>query len=535
MRQWFKKWEKVIVWVLAIAFVAGIAFWSVGSYISARSRAESGELSGEVIGYLEIKGQEVEDKDLQITRIQLEQEYQNLLALYGWQEMDVLFDEPMQKAVILESMLKNNVLIYYAKQEKLLPSNKELSTKLGEYKKQIEGNESFLKYVKTYYGSVDSYLDKVVKPDVWRSMVFEKVMDKVAKIDEDEMKKYFEENMTQLKAKYDKVDAELLSFEKEDEAKDFLKKAQEIGFDQAATQMNLSAQSLPDLQRGIFGEKYDEEIFSAKEGDVVGPVSLGSLSYVLKINKSSVITNFESFKMSDAYSTEMNSLRQEKLQQWYDKYVADNFVKLVITEEIYDIWSRINKASGFDELTELYKTLSKKMFGEDGALLATTPDTLKSAFIAVLEKMRNLVDSEDKITSLGPIKEQEKAVVEDLYRLYPSSIKVAKAMYNLDRDNVDVKYNYFSLLYSEIKPYLQPTYIQYLVQTILELEVGFESIARNENAPKEYRTTAFYNLYDLTKSLGDKTSAKFYLDELKKLDPNYIDFEAAFRELEGGE
>lgn len=535
MRQWFKKWEKVIVWTLAIAFIVGIAFWSVGTYLSSRSRSADSN-KDDIIGYLQVKDQEIiKDKDLYVARWQLEQEYQNLLAIYGWQGIDMLFTEPAQKAALLEDMLRNNVIVYYAKQEKLLPSSKEVSSKLAEYKKQIEGNESFLNYVKTYYGSVDNYLNKIIKSDVWKNLVFDKVIEKVAKVSDEEMKSFFEQNLSDLKAKYDKVDVEVIGFENETSAKNFLKKAREVGFDKAATEMSLQIQSLPGLQRGIFEKDHEELIFSAKEGDVVGPIPLGSLMYVFKINKSSIITDFESFKTSDSYSTELNSVQQEKLQKWYESYVAENEIKLIIKDEIYDIWAKINKASSFEELAEIYRVLSGKLFGEDQLLLASAADILKSAFLTVLEKMRTLTNSEDQINALGPVKDQEKMVVENLYQLYPSSIRVVRAMYNLNRDNIDVKHNYFSLLYSEVKPYLQPAYTQYLLQTVLELEVGFESIARNEKAPKEYRTTAYYNLYDLTKSLGDKTSAKFYLEELKKLDPNYIDFDTALKELEGGQ
>ncbi|AEH50485.1 peptidyl-prolyl cis-trans isomerase [Pseudothermotoga thermarum] len=534
MRRWIKKWQKVIVWGLAIAFIAGIAFWSVGTYIAGRAKANQENLSEEVVGYLEVKGQQVKDKDLQVTYRQLEQEYQNLLMFYGWQNFDPLFDEPAQKALLLENILKENVVIYYAKQEKLFPSNKEISSKLAEYKKQIESNESLLKYVKTYYGSVDNYLDKVIKPDVLRTMAVEKVRDKVAKVSEEDMKKYFEENMNQIKRKYDKVDASYVNFEDKTAAEKFLAEAQNVGFDQAATNLNLQPQIFSGLTRGLFEEEYENQIFSAKEGEIVGPIPFASTFYVFKINKSFVINNFDSFKNSDGYLSEMNSLQSERFQNWYDSYVSENEIKLVIKDEVYNVWSKINKVSRFEDLVEIYQSLVKKLFAEDGSLLPDVPDTMKSAFLALLDKVRTFAN-DDEINSLGPIKDQEKKVVEYLYNFYPSLLRVAQAMYRVNPDNVDAKYNYFSLLYSQIKPYLLPDYVPYILQTILELEVGLESIARNEDAPKEYRTTAFYNLYDLTKSIGDKTSAKFYLNELRKLDPNYIDFDSALQELESGQ
>jgi len=33
MREWFSKWEKVIIWVVAVVFVGGIIWWSIAEYI----------------------------------------------------------------------------------------------------------------------------------------------------------------------------------------------------------------------------------------------------------------------------------------------------------------------------------------------------------------------------------------------------------------------------------------------------------------------------------------------------------------------
>ena len=40
MREWFSKWEKVIIWVVAVVFVGGIIWWSIAEYIGVSQSAQ---------------------------------------------------------------------------------------------------------------------------------------------------------------------------------------------------------------------------------------------------------------------------------------------------------------------------------------------------------------------------------------------------------------------------------------------------------------------------------------------------------------
>ncbi|MEJ5230435.1 MAG: hypothetical protein WHT65_10585, partial [Pseudothermotoga sp.] len=300
-----------------------------------------------------------------------------------------------------------------------------------------------------------------------------------------------------------------------------------------ASEMSLSVQDLPDLTRGIFDEKYENDIFSGATGTVIGPVPLGSSWYVLEVQDATVIKDFNSFTLSESYETEKNTLQSKKMQEWYDSYVEQNNVELFFADEIYDTWRKIDQASTSTECEQLYEQLKPKIFSQDGTILPEAPDAMKSACIVLIEKVEDLLDqnepaNKEKIETLN----KDKAVlVKNLYEQYPSSLEISRRMYEIDKDNLQVKYGYFTLLYSEIKPYLYPEYLQYLLQSIIEVEAGFSSIALDTKASTEMRASSYYNLYDLSKALQDATSAKFYLDELRKIDPNYIDFEAALNEL----
>lgn len=532
MREWFKKWQKVIVWIIAVSFIVGIAWWSVATYFSGRTSATNSSIE-QAVGYIKVKGSPVHDASTWVLPAELDSEYGNLLSRYGINTLDPLFQEPQQKASLLAQLLKDKVILHYAKENKLTASKKEIEAKLNEYKKQIEKDQSLSQYFKQQYGSIDAYLTRVLKPAVEKSLTQEKVMNTVAKVDTDEMKKYFEENLNQIREKYDKADVKLVSFTDENQAKAFIGKLIQLDFDSAASTMNLNAMDYPGLTRGIFDEKYENDIFSGATGTVIGPIPLGSSWYVLEVKDATVVKDFNSFALSDGYEKEKNSLQSQKMQEWYDNYVKQNNVELVFANEIYDFWRKVSDTSTSTDLDILQRDLRAKVFSEDGAILPNAPDTLKSAYIVLVEKIQDSIspDATETKDRWQQLQKEKTLLVKNLYEQYPTSLDVARRMYEINQEDTEVKYNYFSLLYSEIKPYLYPEYLQYLIQSIIEVETGFSSIALDTKASTEMRASAYYNLYDLSKALEDATSARFYLEQLRKIDPNYIDFEAALNEL----
>jgi hypothetical protein len=238
------------------------------------------------------------------------------------------------------------------------------------------------------------------------------------------------------------------------------------------------------------------------------------------------VKDFASFALSDFYETERSVLQNEALEKWYEEYVRTKNAELRITDEILFSWDKISQAASQSELMELEKELSKKLFLEDGSISTDAADALKSAYVVLVEKIEDFGNEVNE-----NLKKRKEALVRYLYEQYPSSLYVVRRMYQIDRNNVEVKYNYFTLLYSTVKPYIPLVGPQTLLQSILEIEAGLASIVLDTSAATDMRVSACYNLYDLSKELGDATSAKFFLDQLQKLNPNYIDFEAASREL----
>ncbi|MGE0033149.1 MAG: peptidyl-prolyl cis-trans isomerase [Pseudothermotoga sp.] len=525
MRKWFKKWQNVIVWALAVAFVAGIAWWSVAGYIS--SRAQGTESQTEITGYVAVNGQEPNDPIAKVPSAELEFEYANFLANYSVGSLDPLFEEPPQKANLLKELLKERVILMYAKENNLLLTKKEINAKLKEYEDEIKKNQAFLQYVKQRFGSLEVYLDKVLKPSVEKMLTLDKVKSKVAGVGEEEMKKHFEENIEDIRAKYDTANVELAWFENEEEANKFMSLLPNATFDQAASEMDVQITPLNGVKRGWFDKEIDEKIFSATPNSVVGPFKLSESWFVAHVKEATVVRDFASFALSDFYETEKSTLQNSLFEKWYEEYVSSKKLELRITDEILFVWDKISQAASETELAELEGKLSEKLFLEDGSIAIDAPDTLKSAYVVLVEKIEDLGGKLDE-----NLREKKEALVRYLYEQYPSSLYVVRRMYEIDKNNVELKYNYFTLLYSTVKPYIPLVGPQALLQSILEIEAGLASIVSDTSAATELRASACYNLYDLLKELGDATSAKFYLDQLRNLNPNYIDFEVATRELE---
>ena len=395
-------------------------------------------------------------------------------------------------------------------------------------------------YIKSAYRSVENYLTQVIKPKLETSLTLQKVADAVASVDEDDMKNYFEKNQVDLRNRYDKADLRLVSFDNEASATKFVENLMNVGFDMAASSMDLETNDLPGFTRGIFSEPFEEEIFSGESGKVVGPIPMSGSWYVVEVEAATSLKNFDDFLLSDAYNQETEQLKSDKLQEWFTEYTTEENIGLVFNDPILRAWKEIRDAtpSNYEKIRE---KLYSEVFTSESSVSTQAPDTLKSAYVYLLEKMQSSLSQEMTRTDstgtrlnlqarVDQLELERQKIVENLYEQYPSSLEVAKRMFEFHRGDMQIRYNYYSLLYSEIKPYMYGETINYIYNDLINVQAGFLSIAHSD-ASTELRADAFYNLYDIAKTLNDATSAKGYLESLRELSPEYIDFETALRDL----
>ncbi|MCD6550998.1 peptidyl-prolyl cis-trans isomerase [Thermotoga sp.] len=561
MRKWMKKWQGVIIWAIAIAFVAGMIWWSVSINLRSTPRNVNYTLD-QSLAYITKNGTALNDPAYWLMPWEVNDYYSNLLNSYRITSLDPLFEEPRLKALIADVFLQQKVVLYYAEKSNVKPSKKEIEQEVNNVINTIKSDRNQLERIKRLYGSLTNYEKNYLEPQTRVQLTVKKVRETVGAVTEDEIKQYFEENKENLQNQYDRVDLDAISFDSSFTAREFLAKANELGFDEAASSMELTVQSFSNATRGIFPEEMDTALFSATPGSIVGPFYFLDQWYVFRVKTSSVLADFNAFENSDAYSEVKTKLEQEKFQKWLKEFMKEEKLSYAFNDQVLEYWWRYLKNE-----EGLYEKLSDLLFQED-KLVEEGSDELKSLFVLLSdtkiqeitkqiaemtqyeealkksqEPDKDLVKKYGKLSleevaekkkelenERKAVESQKRAVVAYLYANYPSSTYVLEYAYQMNPNDVNIRYNYYSNLYNQVKPYLSTG--GYDPNQVIRVMLGLYTVANATNASTDMRLDSYYMLYDMSLALKDPTSAKSYLDEMKKIDPNFMDYESAYNQVE---
>ena len=567
-RGWMIKWQAVIFWVVAIAFLVGVIWWSVGLYISSRKKKQNITIDA-TIAYLTKDGTAVKNPNYWIFPAELQDrftQYENMIRMYYGQDLDPIFDEPLYKAHILKQLMVEKILLYYADEIGVKVSKKDVDAKLNDYKKQIEKNENYLNYVKKNYGSVDKYL-ATIRKDVETSMIIAKIKDKVSEVSENELRDYYNKHKDETKEKYSSAETKMVTFNISDEAtaSKFIKLAKREGFTKAATKMNLHPFDFT-IKKGTVPDDILQAIFEATPGEIVGPFKYESIGNLLvaKVLSKKVINSYGDFKSSEAYNEIKQNLSDEKFRKWYENYVKEKKLSFNINDEELKYWySYLENYKNKPALLKLYNELDKAAFME-GQLNTDLSDLLKALYVVLLENQEmdlqnyklylSMGDkiSEDEKTKfdelkklygelkkeeieekLKELKDKEKKVVKFLYDTYRTSMGVVGRAAKLFPNDPQVLYDYYHLQYESIKsmiPYAK--YDQRMMNSLVQIVMGLYSVYMSDKSSTEVRFDAIYDVYELYKLLGDATSASSVLSEMKKKFPDRLEYSVEFQQLQ---
>ncbi len=565
MRKWMKKWQGLIIWVVAGFFVAGIAWWSIAAYM--RSSAPKVQYSLEdAVAYLTKDGTPMNDPIYWVMGWELETKYSDLLRNLPTYSLDPVFEDPKLKALVLERILENKVLMYYASEENLLPTKKEIDREVNNILESIKKDKAKQSLIIRRYGTLTNYINNYLKPSVKEELTLKKVREKVMSVTDDEVKKYYEGHKKDIMLKYDKADLVSVSFDKEEDAKAFVNKAAEIGFEKAATSMGLETEELNSFGRGILGDEVDDIVFSASPNSIVGPFNIFDKWYVFKVKDVRKVDTYENFVISDAFQDVKSQISNEKYNKWIENYKKEKHISYVIKDEIYRYWLEVMKKERDEE--DIWKELKNHIF-EKSNIREDAQDELKAIFVVVSEDLKfqkenelrdlksykkdleegkevseNLKkkygelskdELEQKISKvqaqLNEIEDLYKKVVEDLYEGFPTSMEVLRRMVQIKPEDRYVRFEYYSQLYSRLKPLIQYGQVSSILNDILQTQIGLLTVAMATDVSTDVRAEAYYDLYDMSISMGDATSAKYYLDSLKEIAPDYMDFEGAYEQI----
>jgi len=528
VRRVMARWQQVIIWVLAIAFIAGIALWALAVNYNPASSAKVKRTLEETIGYLTVDGTATKNENYWVFPEEIEQAYGDLLAQYGSPSLDPAIEEPYLKTLIAVDQLNSKVTLYYAEVEKVKPDSKKVDEAVKAEIDAVNKDATKSQQIKAQYGSISNY-EKEFKNQKETELTIQAVKDKLGVVTEDEIKKYYDENKDDLRTNYTKAETQYVTFETKEEMDNFVALAMEKGISQAATESSVILSDYT-VTPGTFPEEIEKEIFNATSTIISFPYN--DTYFVFDIKSVQKVDTYDNFKNSAAYSEVVSTLQNQKFSENMTKWKEENKVSFEFRDPVYATWYTALSTEDKD-LLNVYKKFYEQLFDENNEVRNDIPVEQKSAFLVVADRIAASTD-----TTFDPIRQDvttfEKKVVESVYdQTKGSSQEILRRMKDYYPDKKDISFQYYSSLYDMIKPYLSAGGAYYVIDQLYEVYQGFGELAESTSTDLQIRSDSYYKLYEMNKLLGDPQTAGYYLNELKTIKPDYsINFDSAQKELE---
>jgi parvulin-like peptidyl-prolyl isomerase len=640
MRDWFLKWEKIIVWTIVILFTAGIVWWSVATYMGAsRGAVNTAKPSkDDAVAVITKDGTDLDypywimSYEVNDEVSQLRQQY----TAYG-QTLDPVFDELSLSYNSVNQLFDIKVIEYYADNNGLLPTDKEVDTEFNKFiDDQIanlkENEENWKKYL-DYYQSEEN-LRNVIKSNyrnAYRTqLIIDRVKNSVSNISKEEGLKYLEENFEDLKTQYEEVKAQHILVSDEATAnmiKEMIEN-KEITFEDAAAKYSkdtsnaTSGGELGWFKHNTMVKPFEDASFGATVGELVGPVETDYGYHLIRVQDKKVFDNPADImdKFPEIYTEIENKLKDEKFVSWLKDYKENEKLGLNYLDEnlaYYNRYVELQKSNDEEKIREFVKELENLVFDENDeiaietstdemAVYINTTNLLKSILEDRLDKFAKYLtlkdDVDEEILNLGLEKINEKydeisnkmkdvegeeytqllkerfkyedakefltlkdelkeytevqikngkvelenelenlkanriKVLDELFVEYPSSSKTIELYYQEAPENPEVTLKYSQNKFNTYKQYLAyidaNSMFQYFGQQLREINFNLNRVAFSK-ASTETRIEALETLIDFNDIFSqDKFSKIGYLEEIKKLDPEYPGIDKMIEEAE---
>ena len=203
-------------------------------------------------------------------------------------------------------------------------SDKEIKQSFEDQKKQaFPTDKAYQDFLKTSGMSEEDILFRV-KLDQLQQKLTEKITQSATKVSEQDISEYYEKNKQRF-AQPERRDLLVVLTKTEDKAKQ-AKAALEDGdsFKQVAKQYSIDEASkaqggkLPAVAKGQQEKAFDDAIFSAKKGELVGPIETQFGWYVFEVDK---VTAASQQSLEESKEAIKNLLRSQGQQKALDKWI----------------------------------------------------------------------------------------------------------------------------------------------------------------------------------------------------------------------
>jgi len=195
---------------------------------------------------------------------------------------DFLVKENGQTA--LNSLIANKIIDLEAKKQNIEVTEDDVQKEIDDIAEQYGGRETFEQFLEMYGTSLDD-----IKENVKLNVKIEKLLGPDVKIEEDEMKAYFEENkesfgeQEQVKASHILVDSEEKASEVKEKlqsGEDFTELAKEYSID---TSNNEKGGDLGFFARGAMVKEFEDAAFSMEIGQISDPIQTDYGYHIIKV------------------------------------------------------------------------------------------------------------------------------------------------------------------------------------------------------------------------------------------------------------
>ena len=487
---------------------------------------------------------------------------------------------------------------------------------------------------------------------------------------EGKVEEYYNENLDQLKAQYEKVTASHILVDTEASATEIKEKIDngELSFTEAASEFSLDAGSatqggsLGSFGKGQMVAQFEDAAFSQEIGVISDPVETDFGYHLILVEDRTAFDSFDEFKNTDAYADIENQIINEEMNKWikeykdqekfgyelndidlvvFDKYntalennqteefrlevqaelfpnatelvISDTYLPAILYTQLTDtyIGNQESIVSEYNDIEDIYETvpstlialsaeeademydyytelennvdavdedtINASMTEESTALteaasevveevMEETPDATEISDIKkALLKVKRLRGYEEDLGEMSPEIVKEKLeelnkdleetgnyfnmVVTKLYEDMPNSGQIVQYMYNINPDNPEVVYAYYSDSYDDIKaiisnPSTYQYYLEYYQQYLgaqarsylidypiqnMEMELN-NKIIKPTDTSTDLKVAAIYIMIDAYQSLSNLPvnpesqqlylyGEKRYLEELENLMP----------------
>lgn len=418
MREWFLKWQKVIIWVVAVFFIAGMVWWSVDSYVSMNLPTSQGTNTAsqtpgrsEALVVLTKDGTDL-SYDYWVFPQEMSDSLQQIVAYYKQmgQDIDELFQQPYVELDAAYSLIDGKILSYYAAKTNISPTKEAVEAEIDKIVAENITTDEIRTSVIARYGSVDGYKNLIREP-VRNQLTRDKVSALVSAATETQFKEYYDKNLETLKEKGNQVKAAHILLNTEEEAQNILTKLRsgELNFTQAASDFSLdpSGQAtggqLEWFGKNAMVKEFEDAAFAGTAGELVGPVKTEFGYHIIRIDEKKTLQSYEDFMNQSALVEEAKTtIGDENFTKWLEQYKNSQNFTYEINDNVLQILDQYGRETkeGVDKVAVVAfrKNLEPYILTQKEGKTVWATDTvdprISALFLTVLETQQQEIQTE---------------------------------------------------------------------------------------------------------------------------------------------